>query len=67
MILYISTGNDVTSYFGSPTNRIIVFILGRDIDDGSTDEPILKKFTVLEIVVQGLHFLMWNILDIFAP
>ena len=30
-------------------------------------KPILKKFTVLETVVQGLHFVFCNLLDIFAP
>ena len=30
-------------------------------------QPILKKFTALETVVQEFHFLFCNILDIFAP
>ena len=30
-------------------------------------QPILKRFTVLETVIQGLHFFLCNILDIFAP
>ena len=30
-------------------------------------QPILKGFTDLETVIQGLHFLLYNLLDIFAP
>ena len=32
-----------------------------------TVQPILKNFTGLEAVIQGLHFFLCNLLDIFAP
>ena len=62
--LYIFIGNDVTSYFRSQANRMNVFILGRDFS--IMVQPILKKFTVLEIVIQVVHFLLCNLLDISA-
>ena len=30
-------------------------------------QPILNNFTVLETVIRGLHFVLCNLLDIFAP
>ena len=30
-------------------------------------QPILKEFTVLETVIQGLHVILCDLLDIFAP
>ena len=67
--LYISIGNDITSYFWSEENRINVFICGLSSvhDFLIMFQPILKTFTVLETVIQWLHLLMCNILDIFAP
>ena len=38
---------------------------GRDFS--ITVQPILKRFTILEIVIQGLHFSLCNLLDVFAP
>ena len=29
-------------------------------------QPIVKWLTVLETVIQLLHFLLWNLIDIFA-
>ena len=56
--LYIFTGNDVTGYFRSAVNRINALILGHVLgrDFSITAQPILKKFTVLKTVIQGLHF-----------
>ena len=69
-MVYIFTGNDVINYFLSAANRINVFNLCHVrivIDFSITVRPILKKFTVLETVVQGLHFGLRNSLDMFAP
>ena len=67
--LNIFTGNDVIGYFRSVANRTNMFILvsslGRDFS--IIVQPMLKKFTVLKTVIQGLHFFMRNMLDIFAP
>ena len=38
---------------------------GRDFS--IRDQPIQKSFTVLETVIQGVHCLLCNPLDIFAP
>ena len=64
--LYIWTGNDVTSYFRSAANRIDVLILGHVwiVVSQSRFNRFQKS---LETVVQGLHFLLCNLLDIFAP
>ena len=51
--LYIFTGNDVASYFRSAANRINVFILGRLLENGSTDS---EEVAVLETAIQGFIF-----------
>ena len=66
--LYIWTGKDVINYFRSAANRINVnFGACSGSDFSITVQPILKKFTVLETVIQGLHLLLCNLLDIFTP
>ena len=53
------TGNDVTSYFRSAANETCSFWVKfglRFLDN-------LKKFTVLEPVIQVLHLLLCNLLD----
>ena len=52
---YISTGNDVAGYFRSAANRVHF----GPCSGGNfqiTVQPILKGFTVLEILVQGFIF-----------
>ena len=45
-----------------------MFILGSCSagDFSITVQLVLKKFTVLELVIQGLRLLFCNLLDIFA-
>ena len=50
---YNHSGYDVVSYFRMAANRINVFSLGH--------------IWVLKSLIQGLHFLNRNLLDIFAP
>ena len=56
--LYISTGNDVINYFQSEANRTNVKNFGScsGRDFSINVQPILKMFTVVEIIVQVLHF-----------
>ena len=67
--LYPSTRNDVIIYVRSAANRTKCsrWVMFGWRFFSMTLEPILKKFTVLEIVIQWLHFLLCNLLDIFAP
>ena len=46
-----------------------VFILGqvRVVISRQWFNQFWKSFVVLETVIQGLHFLLYNLLDIFAP
>ena len=46
------------------TCKCWVFYSGRDFS--ITVKPILNRFTVLEIVIQGLQFFFCNVFDIFA-
>ena len=66
-IHYHSTGNDVTIYFRFAANRTTylfwVMFGSQILDNRSTDA---NSFTVLDTVVQGRHFLLCNLLDIFA-
>ena len=68
--LYIFTGNDVTHQLlpvGHKSHKRVHFASSSGRDFSVMVHPMLKKFTVLETVVQGLHFLLCNLLDIFAP
>ena len=58
---YISTGNDVIN-FSKSYKRNFGLCSGHDFS--ITVQPILKKFTVLDNVIQGLHLLFCNLLDI---
>ena len=68
--IYISTGNDVTNYFRSAANCINVFILGHlgGRDFSITVHSISKglQFWKGWCVIQLLHFLVYNSLDIFC-
>ena len=55
--LYISTKNDVITYFQSAANQIQVFIFGHA---GVTISIISQRFTVLEMTVQLLNFQLCN-------
>ena len=65
---YISTGNDVISYFQSTANRISVSIFGqvRIVISRYWFNQFLKKFAVLKTVIQGLHFLLLTYSTFFA-
>ena len=52
---------------GSKSHKHVYFRSCFGGDFSITVQMILKKFTVLEIVIQGLHFLLYNLLDSFAP
>ena len=67
--LYISTGNEVINYFSDRKQIVQPVNFGSfsGHDFSITVQPILKRFTVLESVIQGLHLLLCNLLDIFAP
>ena len=66
--LYISTIDDFIIYSRSAANRINVFIFGHvGRDFLIAVQKISKRFKVLERVIQVLHLLFCNPLDIFAP
>ena len=54
---------------GSKSHRRVQFGSWLGCDFSITVHPILKsgKFSFLETVIQGFHFLLCNLLDIFAP
>ena len=64
-IVYSHNGYDVIIYFRSHKRVSFGSYSGRDFS--ITVQRILKRFTVLETVIQGVHFLFCNLLDIFAP
>jgi len=47
--------------------RVVNFWWHSDRDFSIMVQPIPKWFTVLETVIQGVYFLLCNLLDIFAP
>ena len=65
---HILNENDIITNFRSSANRINVFIYGSyfDRDFSITVQSISKRFTVLERMIQMLHFLFCNPLDIFC-
>ena len=67
--LYISTGNNVINYFRSAANRTKakIFWSCSGHDSSIIAIPILKRFTVLETVIQGLYFFCCNLLGICTP
>ena len=66
--LYISTGNNVTIFFRSAENRINMLIFGHVRDAISRwGFNRFRKSSVFETAIQGLHFLLCKLLDIFAP
>ena len=52
---------------GSKSHKRVKFRSCSGGDLSITVQPILKKFTVLETAIQGLHFHFCSLLDIFAP
>ena len=58
-IVYNHTGYDIITYFRSAANRAYVYFgsySGRDFSVTVRPKPILKRFKVLETVIQGVHF-----------
>ena len=68
--LYIFTGNDVADYsitVDSNSHKRGRFGSCSDHDFSITIQPILKKLTVLESLIQGLHFLLCNWTFLLRP
>ena len=66
--LYMSTGNVVTIYIQCGANSANVSIYGpcSGRDFSTTAQPLTKKITVMQIIVQALHLVVRKSLDIFA-
>jgi len=65
--LYISTGNDITSYFRSAANRTNVNFASCSSPDFSiTVQPIFKMSILLETVIQARRLNTFNLLG-FKP
>ena len=67
-IIYSQTGYDVIIFsVGSKSHKRVNFLSYPGRNFSVMVQPIRKRFTVLETVIQGLHFLLCNLLDVFAP
>ena len=58
------TSSASSDQIGSKSHKSVHFGSSSGRNVSTTAQPILKRFTVLETAIQGLHFLL---LDIFAP